>query len=73
MNNLPKFLLLSFIAIGGCSQSEAIRNNSEAAETVTVADLTVENSDRGLITVSSPYSVPETSDRLKEIISSKRP
>ena len=72
MNNSLQFLLLScLIVVGGCSQSEAIQNNSEAAETLTVADLNVENSDRGLVTVASPYSVAETGDRLEEIITDK--
>ena len=72
MNNLLKFSLLSFIfTVSACSQQPTVRDNVEASKTVVVADSTVENSDRGLVKVPSPYDVAETSDRLAEIIESK--
>jgi len=73
MNNLLKFSLLSFIfTVSACSQQQTVRDNSEASKTVVIAkNSTVENSDRGLVKVPSPYDVAETSDRLAEIIESK--
>lgn len=68
--NLLKLFLFSILITGtACSQTKAVEDNSEAENVVTVADTAVE--DNGLVTISSPYDVPETSDRLENIISEK--
>ncbi|WP_319420739.1 DUF302 domain-containing protein [Pleurocapsa sp. FMAR1] len=58
-----------FVICTACSQQEIAQDNSETAKAVNVADTSVE--DNGLITVSSPYSVAETTDRLEKIIKEK--
>ena len=71
MTNLLKFLLLSVLIFStACSQRKIVQNDSEAAKAITVSDVTEANN-QGLITVSSAYSVPETSDRLEKIIKEK--
>ncbi|MEM8721728.1 MAG: DUF302 domain-containing protein [Cyanobacteria bacterium P01_G01_bin.39] len=66
------WLKLGAIAIliicNACSQQTSIDDNGAMA--ITVADVTNDNQN-GLITVSSPYSVLETSDRLEQIIQDK--
>ncbi len=70
MNRSLKLLFLSiFVICTACSQQEIAQDNSETAKAVNVADTSVE--DNGLITVSSPYSVAETTDRLEKIIKEK--
>ena len=63
-------LFSAFLITTGCGQLAASQNNSDAAKSSTVRE-EMNNSDRGLIKVSSPYSVTETSDRLEQIISEK--
>ncbi|MEO1672362.1 MAG: DUF302 domain-containing protein [Cyanobacteria bacterium J06631_2] len=54
-----------------CSQQETELNNSETSKIIPVVDSSIDSNDQGLVTVSSPYSVSETSDRLEKIINSK--
>ena len=71
MNSLSKFLLLAlFATLTGCSQTDTLQNNIPEESAIAVADQTTTNNS-GLITISSPYDVTETSDRLESIIKEK--
>lgn len=70
MSNSLKFFLSGILIICvGCSQKETAQNNSEATKAVMVADTVTENN--GLTTISSPYNVTETINRLEKVIQDK--
>ncbi len=71
MSHLLKLLLSIFVICTACSQQEIAQENSETVKAINVADTSVGNNSNGLITVPSPYSVAETSDRLAKIIKEK--
>lgn len=72
MNKLLKLLFLSLLLGGSaCSQQKIVQNNAKTAPIIAVTNSTVDDNNQGLVKVSSPYSVAETSDRLEEIIKSK--
>ncbi len=70
MNHLLKLLLSIFVICTAYSQQVIAQDNSEAVKAINVAD-SVNNNSNGLITVSSPYGVTETTDRLAKIIKEK--
>ena len=72
MNHLLKLLFISSLLINtACSQRSTVRDNSSTVKAITVSDTTVDQEQFGLVTVSSPYTVSETSDRLEKIIKEK--
>lgn len=71
MNFISKFLLFSLlVTVNACSQKETVQNNPPQETAIAVVDQTATN-DNGLITISSPYDVTETGDRLETIITEK--
>ena len=72
MNHFLKLLFISSLFIStACSQQAKVGDNSETVKAITVSDTTVDRNLHGLITIASPYTVTETSDRLEEIITEK--
>ncbi len=70
MNNSLKFLLLGVLIICvGCNKKVTVQNNSEATQALMVTDTVTENN--GLTTISSPYDVTDTTNRLEKVIRDK--
>lgn len=71
MNLISKFLLFSLlVTVNACSQKEITQNNPPQESAIAVTDQSATNNN-GLITISSPYDVTETGDRLESIIKEK--